>query len=138
MTDAMTLLLAQTTDSSGEAAGAIGGTIMMVIWLGVFVLVIAGMWKMFEKAGQPGWGAIIPIYNYYLLLKVAKRPGWWLVLFLIPVVNIVIAIIVMVDIAKAFGKGVGYALGLIFLGFIFMPMLGFGSAQYVGIQRPAA
>lgn len=93
---------------------------------------IAAVWKVFSKAGQPGWAAIIPIFNFYVMCKVAGRPGWWLLLFLIPFVNLVIAIIVTVDIAKRFGKGVGFAIGMILLPFIFWPILGFGSAQYQG------
>lgn len=106
-----------------------------LIQLAVVVLIIAGIWKVFTKAGQPGWAAIVPIYNLYILLKIAGRPGWWLLLFLIPLVNLVIAILVGIDVAKAFGKGVGFGLGLTFLGFIFYPILGFGSDTY---QGPAA
>src|SRR5450432_3038041 len=91
----------------------------------IVVLVIAGLWKVFTKAGHPGWAAIIPIYNAYILLKIAGRPGWWVVLLLIPFVSFVIAIIVGIDVAKAFGRGAGFGLGLIFLGFIFYPILGF-------------
>ena len=98
------------------------------------MIVIAGCWKMFVKAGQPGWGILIPIYNIYLMIKVAGRPGWWLILMLIPLVNFIVGIIVAADIARNFGKGIGFTLGLIFLGFIFYPILGFGSAQY----RPVA
>ncbi len=86
------------------------------------------------KAGEPGWGIIIPIYNIYILTKIAGRPGWWLLLMLIPIVSLIIMIIVMMDIAKAFGRGAGTGLGLAFLPFIFYPILGFGSAQY---QRTA-
>jgi uncharacterized protein DUF5684 len=98
------------------------------------VLMIAAMWKVFTKAGQPGWGAIIPIVNLYFLCKVAGRPGWWVLLMLIcfPIFFIIICI----DVAKRFGKGGGFAVGLIFLPFIFFPILGFGSAQYQG--APAA
>ncbi len=96
----------------------------------LIVLVIVGLWKAFAKAGQPGWAAIVPIYNIYIMLKIAGRPGWWLLLFLIPLVNLVIAIIVALDIAKAFGKGTGFGLGLAFLAFIFYPILGFGDATY--------
>jgi hypothetical protein len=81
--------------------------------------------------GGPAWAVLIPIYNLYVLLQTAGRPGWWLVLYLIPLVNIVVAI----DVAKSFGKGVGFALGLIFLGPIFYMILGFGDARY---QGPAA
>jgi hypothetical protein len=100
--------------------------------LAILVLIIAGFWKVFTKAGHPGWAAIIPIYNVYILLQIAGRPGWWLLLFLIPLVNVVIAILVAIDVAKAFGKGVGFGLGLAFLGFIFYPILGFGSDTYTG------
>jgi hypothetical protein len=106
-------------------------------WIGevIFVvLIVASLWKIFSKAGQPGWAAIIPIYNVYVMCKVAGRPGWWLLLMLIPVVNLIIAIILNVDIAKRFGKGVGFAIGMIFLPFIFWPILAFGSAQYQGAQ----
>ncbi|MCB0880111.1 MAG: signal peptidase I [Thermoleophilia bacterium] len=106
-----------------------------LIYIALIVVVIAGWWKTFEKAGQPGWGAIIPIYNAYLLLKIAGRPGWWLILLLIPFVNLIVAIIVSIDVATSFGKGTGFGLGLALLGFIFYPMLGFGDAQYSG---PAA
>ena len=126
-------LLAQ--DSGGGIIGALIGLIMFVIWVGVLILVIAGCWKTFVKAGQPGWGVLIPIYNIYLLTVIAGRPSWWLLLFLIPLVNFIVAIILMVDVAKSFGKGPGFGLGLAFLGFIFFPILGFGDAQY---QGPAA
>jgi len=108
--------------------------IVILLWLAVVVFEIAALWKVFVKAGQPGWGAIIPIYNMYLLLKIAGRPGWWLILMFIPFVNIVVVIIIPLDVAKKFGKGTGFGLGLLFLGFIFYPILGFGSAQYVGAK----
>ena len=108
-------------------------TIGLLLYLGIVVLVIAGVWKVFTKAGQPGWAAIIPIYNIYILTKIAGKPGWWLLLFFIPVVNFVIAILVAIDVAKAFGKGTGFALGLVFLGIIFYPILGFGDAQYQAV-----
>ena len=100
--------------------------------LAIAVLVIAGFWKVFVKAGHPGWAAIVPIYNIYILLKIGGRPGWWLLLFLIPVVSFVIAIIVAIDVAKSFGKGTGFGVGLAFLGPIFYPILGFGDATYQG------
>lgn len=111
--------------------------IILLIQLAIVVAVIAGIWKTFAKAGQPGWAAIIPIYNVYILLKIANRPWWWLLLMLIPLVNLVIAIIVALDIAKAFGKGTGFGIGLALLGFIFYPILGFGSATYTQPVRTA-
>lgn len=119
--------------NNAPAAGA--AVFVLLIYLAIIVLIIAGLWKTFAKAGQPGWGAIIPIYNIYLLCKIGGRPGWWTILFFVPVVSIVIAIILSVDIAKSFGKGIAFALGLIFLSPIFYCILGFGSAQY---QGPAA
>lgn len=104
----------------------------MLVYLAVVIVAIAGTWKTFEKAGEPGWGAIIPIYNVYLMLKIGGNPGWYLVLLFIPIANIVVAAKMMIDVAKSFGKGIGYGLGLWFLGFIFFPLLGFGDAQYRG------
>ena len=121
-------------NNAGNVAGGIGA-IVFFIYLAILILIIVGGWKMFEKAGQPGWGVLIPIYNAYLVLKIVGRPAWWLILFLIPIVSLVISIIVIVDLAKSFGKGVGFAIGIFFLGFIFVPILGFGDAEY---QGPAA
>ncbi len=122
-----------TTQAANPVVGAIGGCVGLVIGL----VVIIAMWKVFTKAGQPGWAAIIPIFNLYVLCKVAGRPGWWLILMLIPFVNLIIYIIVCIDVAKNFGKGAGFGIGLTFLGFIFFPILGFGSATYQGATPPA-
>ncbi len=111
------------------------GIVLILVWLALMVLFIAAGWKVFTKARQPGWAVIVPIYNVWVMLKIVGRPGWWIVLMLIPLVNFIIAIIVAVDLAKSFGHGVGFALGLIFLGPIFGLILGFGSSTYRG---PAA
>jgi hypothetical protein len=95
-----------------------------------FVLIVAGMWAVFAKAGHPGWAAIIPIYNVYVLIKVAGRPGWWLILFFIPFVNFIIALVIYWDVAKAFGHGFLMWLGLVFFPYIFFLVLGFGGSQY--------
>lgn len=116
-------------NSEGAAAAGVG-LVFLLIWLAVVIVIIAGMWKVFTKAGQPGWACIIPIYNIYVLTQVAGKPGWWVILFFIPIVSIVMAIIVTAGVAKNFGKDVGFVLGLIFLPFIFYPILGFGSATY--------
>ena len=120
---------------SASSQGQAPGPLFWILWLAVTILMIAACWKVFTKAGQPGWAAIIPIYNWYILCKIVGRPGWWVILLLIPFVNFIIGIIVCIDLAKSFGKGVGFAIGLILLGIIFFPILGFGSAQY---QGPAA
>lgn len=112
-----------------------GGTGGGLVFLAIMFTVIAGIWKTFAKAGQPGWGVLVPIYNTYLVLRIAGRPGWWLLLLLIPIVNLVLMIIVLLDFARSFGKGGGFAMGLLFLPFIFYPILGFGPAEYIG---PAA
>jgi len=109
-----------------------GGGVGLFFWL-VVVIVIIGGWKLFEKAGQPPWAILIPFYNAYILLKVAGRPGWWLVLYLIPLVNIVIAIVVAIDVAKAFGQSAMFGFFLNFLlGGIGFLILGFGNYRYVG------
>ena len=108
----------------------LGSLLVILIVLAICLFVIVSAWKVFEKAGQPGWGILIPIYNMYLLLLIAGKPGWWLILYLIPLVNFVIGLIVAIDIAKNFGKDAAFGLGLFFLGFIFYPILAFGSAQY--------
>ncbi len=100
--------------------------------LGIIVLIIAAFWKVFEKAGQPGWAAIIPIYNMYILLKIGGKPGWWLLLMLIPGVNLVFIIWNINMVSKSFGKDEGFTVGLVILGIIFWPILGFGDARYIG------
>lgn len=117
---------------SSNAGAGIAALFIAVIYLAIFVAIIAGAWKMFTKAGVPGWMAIIPILNIFAAIKIAGKPGWWIILCLIPFVGWIVAIILWVNIAEKFGKGVGYAIGLILLPFIFVPMLGFGSAQYQG------
>jgi len=125
------LALQDFSDDGGGIVGAIGG----LIYLAFMVLMVASLWKIYDKAGEPGWAAIIPIYNVIVLLKIVGRPIWWLLLLMIPFVNFIIAILVMIDLAKSFGQGAGYGLGLVFLPFIFSPMLAFGDASYGG---PAA
>jgi len=107
--------------------------------LAIAILTIASMWKVFEKAGQPGWAAIIPIYNIYIMTKIGGKPGYWTLLCLIPLVNIVFIIWLYNMVSKSFGKDEGFTAGLIFLGLIFWPILGFGSAKYLGpFGDPAA
>ena len=117
------------SDTGGAAAAGLGAG-FMIFWLALAILMIASMWKIFVKAGKPGWAAIIPIYNFVVLCEIAGKPAWWVVLLFIPVVNFVIIIILSIALAKKFGKGTGYGLGLAFLGIVFYPMLGFGSSQY--------
>jgi len=99
----------------------------VLIYLAVVLLMVIAMWKVFVKAGQ---AILIPIYNTIVLIQIAGKPVWWFLLMLIPFVNIVIGIMVLLEIAKKFGKGGGFVAGLIFLPVIFWPILGFGSAEY--------
>lgn len=124
------MTLAQSTGADDGAS--LGG---LIFNLAIFVLVIVGFWKVFTKAGQPGWFAIIPIFNFFILLKIVGRPWWFLILMFIPLVNLIVFAVVSMDVAKSFGKGIGFAIGLFFLSFIFYPILGFGKAEY---QGPAA
>ena len=120
-------------NNGNNVLGALFGGMALLFWLAVAVVVIIGGWKVFEKAGHPGWAILIPFYNTYIMLKIAGRPGWWLLLYLIPIVNFVIAIIVAIDIAKAFGQSAVFGFFLLFLlcgiGFL---ILGFGDYRYQG------
>ncbi len=118
-------------ETDGSSA-LMGGGLAVFICLALGVLMVASMWKLFAKAGQPGWGALVPVYNIILLLKIAGKPAWWLVLFMIPFINFVIIVMVTLSLAKSFGKSSGYGIGLLLLGVVFFPMLAFGSDRYVG------
>ncbi len=123
-----------TSSSSAAGSGALIAA-MGTYWLFmmvILVLAIVALWKIFTKAGEEGWKSIIPIYNTIILLKIVGRPWWWILLFLIPLVNIVVIIIVYNDLSKSFGHGMGFTLGLLFLNVIFFLILGFGSSRYVG------
>ncbi|MCK9421779.1 MAG: DUF5684 domain-containing protein [Bacteroidales bacterium] len=108
--------------------------VIPIIIFGIMVTVIeiVGAWFMFEKAGEPGWAAIIPIYNYLVGIKIAGKPWWYILLMLIPLVNLFIYIIILNGLAKNFGKGTGFTVGLFFFRFIFVPILGFGKSVYIG------
>src|SRR5213082_2396714 len=126
-------LLAQVEYSySASSQGHAPRPLFWIFYLAFTILMLAAGWKIFTKAGQPGWACIIPIYNLYVWCKIVGRPWWWILLMLIPFVNLIIAIILLIDLAKSFGKGVGFGIGLLLLGVIFFPILGFGSAQYQG------
>ncbi len=114
---------------SGEAAAVSG--MVLFIYLAIIVLAIIGNWKLFTKAGQPGWACIIPIYNIIVFLQVAKKPLWWcLIIFFVPIANVAFQVLMLHAISQRFDRGVGTTLGLIFFPIIFMLILGFGSAEY--------
>ncbi|HUS26696.1 MAG TPA: DUF5684 domain-containing protein [Nevskiaceae bacterium] len=128
------------TGNNQELSGFMVG--MAIVVLVVAVVLIASMWKMFTKAGKPGWAAIVPIYNLIVLLQIIGRPLWWIVFYVLSfipfvgyVISLVVDIIVSNDLAKSFGKGTNYTVLLVLLPFIGYPMLAFGDAKY---QGPAA
>jgi len=112
--------------------------IWWIIYLAFIIAVIAGWWMMFEKAGEAGWKSIIPIYNFIVILKIVGREWWWILLMLIPVVGLIVWIIVSLDLAKSFGRGTGFGIGMAFLSPIFALILGFGSDTYRGAAAQAA
>ena len=129
----------QDNNDAARQDKAAGGEIVLIVLtlvglavMAVMAVMIASLWVIFGKAGKPGWAAIIPIYNAIVLLEICGRPIWWIALLLIPCVNVVVAVIVWIDLAKSFGKDVLFGIGLWLLGFVFLPILAFGSAQYRG------
>ena len=125
-------------DSGAAAAGQLGGgtaLLIAVIALAFAAVMIASMWKIFSKAGQPGWASLVPFYNVVILLRMTGKPAWWLALMLVPFANFVVAVLLMMELAKSFGQSRGFGIGLLLLGFIFLPMLAFGSARYLGPPR---
>ena len=99
------------------------------------LLIIASFWKVFEKAGEAGWKSLIPIYNFFVLLRIAGCPSWWLLMFFLPVVNIYFMVVMHIRLAEKFGKAPLFGFALCFFGFIFFPILAFGSAQYAGEEN---
>jgi hypothetical protein len=103
----------------------------------IFLLAIVGFylycyWRIFEKAGRKGWEGLIPGHNVVEIFEMVGRPGWWFFLLLIPIANFVISIMIIFELAKAFGKDTGFGFGLLFLSFIFLPILALGDAEYQG------
>jgi len=106
--------------------------VSLVFGLAVTVFYVYCMWRIFVKAGKPGWASLIPVYNTLVQLQVIQRPWWWLLLMLVPGVNFVIAVVIVFDLTKVFGKESGFAIGLLFLAPIFIPIMALGDVEYVG------
>lgn len=123
-----------TTDtSSGDTSPA-----AVFVYIAAILLYVIAMWRIFEKAKKPGWAAIIPFYNVYVQLEIVGRPGWWLILYFIPLVNIVVSLIVAIDMAKAFGKSTAFGvIGLWLFSIVGYLMLGYGKAQYTPQPKKA-
>lgn len=119
-------------DSAAYAAVAAGLGIYSIIVLAVAVVVLVAWWKLFVKAGKPGWAAIVPFYNTYCLFDMSFGNGWLFLLCFVPCVNVVMLIIMWIKLAQAFGKGAGFGIGILFFPYIFLMILAFGDAQYYG------
>jgi hypothetical protein len=134
----LTKLLPMLQESSGasleySAKGELG-TVPTLIALAVIVFLIISTWKVFTKAGEPGWAIFVPIYNAIVWLRICGKPGWWIILLIIPFVNFIITLLASLGMAKNFGKSSGFGIGLWLLGPIFIPLLAFGDAKYQGNQ----
>ena len=106
------------------------GAIISIIYFAVIILMIASQWKVYQKAGQPGWACLVPFYNIIILLQIVEKPIWWLLMMFIPFVNIYFVVVISIELAKKFNKETGFGIGLVFLPFVFYPMLAFGDATY--------
>jgi hypothetical protein len=127
-------------------------TLLGILGLVLYILLVVAHWKIFTKAGQRGWTSIVPILNIFVLIKVVKRPMWWAVVItlglilgnaladagsglqivsgLLGIAAAILFIITLFELSKAFGHGIGFGLGLVFLSVIFALILGFGSSTY--------
>ena len=119
-------------DYAAIAGSLIGGLFLWLLYIAAIIFYLFCMWKIFVKAGKPGWAAIVPFYNILVELEIIGQPWWFLLLMFIPLANIVISIIIIFGLAKVFDKSIGFGFGLLFLGFIFAPILAFSDARYKG------
>lgn len=116
------------TSSSGDMSPGV-----ILLYVAVILVYVIAMWRIFDKAKKPGWAAIVPFYNAYIELKIVGRPGWWVILYFLPLVNIIVALIVAIDLAKSFGKSTAFGvIGLWFFSIVGYLILGYGPAQYKG------
>lgn len=117
-----------------SGAFILGGFLAILIWIAMFLGIYAFMfWKVFQKAGQPGWASIVPVYNWVVLFQISGKPGWWVALILVPfggLIVLVLSLIANIELAKKFNKTSGFAVGMWLLPIVFFPILGFGDAVY--------
>ena len=126
-------------NSAGDIIGAAGSIIgiifisifFAILYFGIIAFYIISMWKIFVKAGRPGWAAIIPFYNIFVEIEITGLPWWVFFLVFIPGANIAALILISINLANVFGKSAGFAVGLIFLGFVFIPILAFDDSKYI-------
>ena len=117
---------------ASEAAAAGGGGLFGIVYFAVMIIMIVAGWKIFVKAGEPGWAVLIPFYNMWVMIRIAGKEWWWFLLLFVPLVNFVAILLVSIGIAEKFGKSALFGIGLMFLGFIFYPVLAFSDAEYQG------
>lgn len=108
--------------------------LFFLFYIGIIALMIISMWKIFVKANQPGWAALVPFYNYYVMVEIAKKPTWWFGMMFVPLANFVFIIMIINGMVKNFGKSEGFTVGVIFLPYVFFPILAFGNAKYIGSE----
>lgn len=129
------------SDSSAFTQGALASMLASysIVIITIVILTIIAMWKIFTKAGKPGWASIVPIYNMVVLFQIVGLNPWLLLLCIVPIINsfvmLILSIMMNIRLAKAFGKSTGFAVGLIFLNTVFTLILGFGDSKYVGIPE---
>ncbi|MDE6851630.1 MAG: hypothetical protein K2J67_03965 [Lachnospiraceae bacterium] len=123
---------ASTTSTANTGLLALFSGVYLMVMLVVLVIMLVANWRIYTKAGQPGWGAIVPFYNLYLLYKIAWGNGWLFLLMFVPIVNAVVGLIALYKLCVAFGHGVGFFFGMLFLSPIFTLILAFGSSEYQG------
>lgn len=121
------------SDSSAAGAGALFGA----AFFGFVLLITAALWRLFAKAGRPGWACLIPIYNVVVLLQIIGRPWWYAGFMVTPPTAAVVTVILVFGTSRSFGKGWPFALGMLLLPFVFLPILAFGGASYVGPMGPS-
>lgn len=112
------------------AAGMFGG-VFILFYIVIAVLMLVSMWKIFVKAGKAGWASLIPFYNTIVMLEIVGLPIWYILLMFVPIVNVIISVVIMAKMAKVFGKGTGFVLGMLFLPLIFYPILAFDKSEYI-------
>lgn len=143
MNTSIASLLAQVSDEAAAAGIMAFFAAFFLVFVVIGIVALIGMWKVFTKAGQPGWAVLIPVYNIIVLLRVAGLPWYWVftpLIVLIPFLGAIAYLVWIVwiyhRISTNFGQGVGFTIGLTLLGPIFWLILGFGSSKYVG-EQPA-
>lgn len=115
-----------------DGIGIIGSLIFGVIYLGLIIFFGVTYWKIYEKAGKPGWASLIPIYSALVLMEIIDKPKIWVLYMCIPFVGLYWMVLSAIEFAKVFGKDTGFAIGMIVFPYIFLPMIAFGDAQYQG------